>query len=245
MKIYASITFDDGKKSHLTKYYPILKKFGFPGSFYIITSQIGLAGRMDYQDLKKLFKAGNEIGSHTHTHPSLPKIDKTQLEKEFEESKKILAEFKPQTLSYPFGDYNQQVLEIASRYYKGARACGDISGKERDCGFNKKNNSAYKLKTLHLNNDFLRLIKNQKESFWLIFTVHEPPQVTFSYCLWFLKSHLPKPIDFFNLLKNLWLQNADKKEKREDLEEVCKFLKKNKIEVLTIKEGLKKFLAEE
>lgn len=241
MKIYASITFDDGKKSYLTKYYPILKKFGFPASFFIITSQIGLAGRMNYQDLKKLFKAGNEIGSHTHTHPSLPRLNKEQLESEFQKSNKILAEFKPQTLSYPFGDYNQQVMDIASKYYRGARACGDILGKEEDCGSNKKNIFPYKLKTLALNDSFSRLIKNQKESLWLIFTIHEPPQITLSYCFWSLKSRLPKPIDIFNLFKNLWLQSTNKDEQKEKLKEICVMLKKNSVKVITLAEGLKIF----
>lgn len=241
MKIYVSFTFDDGKKSYLKDYYPILKKFGFPASFYIITDQIGLKGRFDLNDLIKLYKEGNEIGSHTHTHRSLPILEEKEINDELNKSKIILKRFNVQTLSYPFGDYNQKVIKIIQKYYLCARACGDIAGKEDDMGFNTEEILPFKLKTIPLNKDFFKKIKSKKKNIWLIFTIHEPPQVTLSYCFWFLKSHFPKPIDFLNLFKNLWRHISSKEEKRNILEEICSLLKENKAEVLTVKKAIKIF----
>jgi peptidoglycan/xylan/chitin deacetylase (PgdA/CDA1 family) len=65
-------TFDDGYKDALTNTVPILKKYGYTGSFGIITQNPGTAkGNNVYaswNDIKNVQSLGNEIVSHTQNH---------------------------------------------------------------------------------------------------------------------------------------------------------------------------------
>ena len=67
------LTFDDGWKSVL-RAVPILNRYGFKASFWIITGK-GIGGSyMDWSDIEKLAKNPRfEIESHTVTHPWDPK----------------------------------------------------------------------------------------------------------------------------------------------------------------------------
>lgn len=241
MKIYASITFDDGKKSHLTDYYPILKKFGFKGSFYPIVDQIGLSGRMNWEELRYLYKEGNEIGSHTYSHQSLIGLKEKEIDFELKKSFNALKEFNPKSLSYPFGNYNSIVKKIAAKYFLAGRACGDIKGKEIDYGFNKNKPDKFSLKTICLNDHDYPKYKNNK-LIWLIYVIHEPPRITFDYCLHSLKTRKIYPDDIFNLFKNILNQFSKKTEDvNSDLLKLCQILKSNSIKVIPISEGVKLF----
>ena len=239
MKIYASISFDDGKKTHLTEYYPILKKFCFRGSFYPIVDQIGLSGRMNWKDLEFLYKEGNEIGSHTFSHRSLLDLNDSEIEVELKKSKEALKKFKTESLSYPFGNHNERVDQIASKYYLCARACGDIQGNEADYGINKRMFNKYSLKTLSLNDNIVSIYK--KESFaWLIYVIHESPTVSLDYCLHSLKTRKVKVNDLFNFFKNLTVQSFNTKKSESDcLFKLCQALGQNKVKVMTISQTIK------
>jgi peptidoglycan/xylan/chitin deacetylase (PgdA/CDA1 family) len=73
---------------------------------------------MSWNDVRELQQAGFHIGSHTHTHPILAKIE-TEEEIAFElkhSAERIAAEtgLTPDTISYPIGSYDERVLKVAS-----------------------------------------------------------------------------------------------------------------------------------
>lgn len=76
---------------------------------------------MSEEQIKDLYNHGNEIGSHTHTHPHLPKLSDNKLDFELRKSKEILKPFKAETLAYPYGEYDNRVISHVSRYYTSAR----------------------------------------------------------------------------------------------------------------------------
>lgn len=69
-----ALTFDDGEKTHLTIVAPLLEKYGYRGTFNIITEFVGKGGRMTWDDIRELKRRGHEIASHTLTHPALPRL---------------------------------------------------------------------------------------------------------------------------------------------------------------------------
>jgi len=65
------ITFDDGDQDVYQNAYPIMRQYGFVGTFYIVTSRMGAEGYVGVDQLKELIASGWEIGSHTIDHIDL------------------------------------------------------------------------------------------------------------------------------------------------------------------------------
>ena len=69
------INFDDGPKSQLIYAKPILDKYGFKASFFIICGRVGTErSSMNWQDIAELKKDGMDIESHSMTHTNLNKL---------------------------------------------------------------------------------------------------------------------------------------------------------------------------
>lgn len=236
----ASLTFDDGSENYFTKFRKILKEYQYQATFYLITGQIGLKNRLNWSQVEKLYREGNEIGSHTHTHMSLPSLSDKNLDFELRESKRRLARFKPTTLSYPFGDYNQQVINFAKKYYSAARTCGDLEGYEKDLGFNSRGLNPFCLKTVNLMPP-KNFSNPSKDDSWLIFVVHDPPKMSLDYAFWSLKKRKLGIRDGLNFFQNLLHHRAREENTVDRLIKVCRFLKKHSLKVVTISEGMKIF----
>lgn len=195
-----SITFDDGTKFQYNKFYPVLSEYEINATFFIVTSQIGRPGRMTWGQLEDLYKHGNEIGSHTHTHPHLTEISEHDLEYELRKSRALLDSFGCKTLAYPFGECNRKVIDNAKRYYVAARSYYDLTMKSRNYGHNfGLAGERYKLKVFPTENVFppytmplleLTLARFQqvirdvieegiKRKAWTIFVFHGQHDLTF------------------------------------------------------------------
>lgn len=133
-----SLTFDDGNSIQYKKFYPILAELDINATFYIVTSEIGKPGKMTWNELQQLYAGGNEVGSHTHTHPRLTTLPTSELDLELKRSKSLLKPFGCTTLAYPFGEYNDRVVECAKRYYAAARSYHDPITRGRDIGYNDR-----------------------------------------------------------------------------------------------------------
>jgi len=98
------ITFDDGNPDIYQNAFPIMQKYGYIGTFYII-SHLGAKDCVTADQLKEMAAAGWEIGSHRMTH-----IDLTQnhasLAMEVSSSRTMLEKalnVPVNTFAYPFG----------------------------------------------------------------------------------------------------------------------------------------------
>jgi len=114
-----TFTFDDGYESTYTEAFPILEKYGFIGTAYVIPSKLGKPGYMTIEQLHKLADAGWEIGSHTMTHPHLIELPLCEVEVELSVSKAWLegAGFSVSSFATPYGDYNEDILDLIKKYY--------------------------------------------------------------------------------------------------------------------------------
>ncbi len=101
------ITFDDGYLDAYTEAFPVLKKYGFTGTFFIITNFIGKDNYMNSDQIAALRKAGMEIGSHTLTHPDLTDLESADVRRQLTESKDDTNVF-----CYPAGRYNDRVKDL-------------------------------------------------------------------------------------------------------------------------------------
>jgi len=119
------LTFDDGYKSHYDNAFPILKKYNAKGVFFIISSKPDNdLNYASWDQLKEMADNGQEIASHTVSHPNLANLSKVEIRNELEISKNIIEEKigKPViSFCYPSGKYDQRVIEIAKENYLFAR----------------------------------------------------------------------------------------------------------------------------
>ena len=112
------VSFDDGWEEQYAVAYPVLKKHGYIGTFFIYTNAVDRGKFMTWQQLVEMSAAGMDIQSHTVSHPHLKTLDATAAAKELVDSKSILEKHlgKPVVvLDYPFGEYNESIIDLAKR----------------------------------------------------------------------------------------------------------------------------------
>ena len=121
------LTFDDGHKSNYEFAFPILKKYSFSATFFIIAGKIGENYYLSPGEIKEMAENGMEIGSHSLSHSYLPLLDVNDIKRETIESKKTIESYidKPiDWFAYPGGHLNNVVIEcVKSAGYKGAASC--------------------------------------------------------------------------------------------------------------------------
>jgi peptidoglycan/xylan/chitin deacetylase (PgdA/CDA1 family) len=130
------VTFDDAYTSVFNGV-PILRRLGVPETVFACSSYAAdgrpldvpeVAERLaaaphemktlDWDGLRDLGSQGVEIGSHTMTHPHLPRLGDAELERELVSSRLELEDELGRLcrfLAYPFGDENGRVREAARR----------------------------------------------------------------------------------------------------------------------------------
>src|SRR5206468_12387676 len=75
------LNFDDNRKSQFTQVKPILDKYGFKATFYVVCNYLdNKNGYMNWTELETLYKEGHDIGSHTMNHANLSDSSKKSLE---------------------------------------------------------------------------------------------------------------------------------------------------------------------
>jgi len=123
---YVILNFDDNRKSQFTQVKPILDKYGFKATFYVVCKYLdNKKGYMNWTELETLHKEGHDIGSHTMNHANLSDSSIKSLEYQIGKSKECLQEhgINATTFAYPFdkGWDNKTVVNIVSKYYDLAR----------------------------------------------------------------------------------------------------------------------------
>ena len=121
------LNFDDGRKSQFTQAKPILDKYGFKATFYVVCNYLdgNKKGYMNWTDIEALHKDGHDIESHTMNHHNLSDSSKNSLEYQIGESKACLKAhgIDATSFAYPFdqGWDNKTVVKVVSKYYDLAR----------------------------------------------------------------------------------------------------------------------------
>ena len=123
------ITFDDGYQNNLINAAPVLKKYNFSATCYIVNKKIGSSNTWDLDygisqrplmtsdEIQEWVDLGMDIGAHSQTHADLTKISEKQARKEINDCKAELENkfnISIDDFCYPFGRFNESVCNIAS-----------------------------------------------------------------------------------------------------------------------------------
>jgi len=172
-----SLNFDDGFLSAYTNATPILTSAGLKATYYIIQDET-TAGDPSYMTLaqvKTLYAAGNEIGSHSKTHDDMTTMPAILLATQTTGTKTWFTNNgmpKVTTFAYPYGAYDDTV-ETA------VKNAGFVAARSAFGGFNDKGTNKYEFKTFIVQNtttaaDIQAQIDYATQNkMWLILLFHE------------------------------------------------------------------------
>ena len=125
----AILTFDDGMLSQYTYAKPILDKYNFKATFYIICNSVDKENRMNWNNIQTLEEEEHKIGSHSMNHQRLGKLSNNEMKYEIIESKRCLENrgFNVTSFSFPYndGDNNKDIIKNIAKNYHIARTASD------------------------------------------------------------------------------------------------------------------------
>jgi peptidoglycan/xylan/chitin deacetylase (PgdA/CDA1 family) len=140
------LTFDDGFESVYTEAFPILARYGFTATVFLVGDSYGgqndwpgqpaLIPRfslLNWAQIRELAQYGIDFGGHTLTHPRLDRLGPAQLRQEIVTAQARLEEqlgHPVELFAYPYGSYSAAAKALVEQTYCGACSVrlGVVSG---------------------------------------------------------------------------------------------------------------------
>jgi peptidoglycan/xylan/chitin deacetylase (PgdA/CDA1 family) len=125
-----ALTFDDGYADTLTAAAPLMKRYGFGATCYVVSGALGTHNRWDaqylqetkplmsHQQLDQWLAAGMEVGSHSRSHQRLHELPPDVARDEILESRIELRNMLGvpiEHFAYPFGNFTAATIELVRR----------------------------------------------------------------------------------------------------------------------------------
>ena len=122
------ITLDDGYLNNLTHAAPVLQRYGFSATCYVVSQMLGKTNAWDREagipeatlmsaaQLREWVSHGQEVGAHTQNHVRLMQLDRTHAREEITHCKTDLEELmgaSVQHFCYPYGEYAPEHVAMA------------------------------------------------------------------------------------------------------------------------------------
>ena len=119
-----AISFDDSYATVYESAYPLLKKRGWPFTFFINTAAVSTSRLfVTWEQLQEMSRNGVTIANHTMQHNHVPRLNKGETQRQWYERTKTEIESAqatiekhigsaPKIFAYPFGEYDIEVQKI-------------------------------------------------------------------------------------------------------------------------------------
>ena len=141
-----AITFDDAYLSIYTEAFPRLRKRNWPFTIFVSSEGIdnGYADYLNWDQLREMTKAGNEIGNHSHSHAHLVRRLKGESNTQWQTRVRSDIEMGANRIkdeigsdsslfAYPYGEYSQSIKAILrSLGYRGIAQQSGAIGAQSD-----------------------------------------------------------------------------------------------------------------
>lgn len=130
-----ALTFDDGYEDFLKEALPLLLRYGFPATLFVVSGQcngprrwagLGAGKRLlGWPQLKEIAQAGIELGAHTMDHLDLTTLVAEEAARQMANCRKEMEDRLGQPVTafaYPYGRCNAAVKALAQEQFR--LACG-------------------------------------------------------------------------------------------------------------------------
>ncbi|MFQ5853701.1 MAG: polysaccharide deacetylase family protein [Candidatus Binatia bacterium] len=141
-KHLVAITFDDGFRSVYEYAVPVLQRYGYTATVFLVTDycdrtnawpgqplSIERRPLLRWSEIREMSQSGIAFGSHTRTHPDLRIMTKRDAEHELVASKKAIEDAigsAVNVFAYPYGVYDNFTRRLASTHF--SLACSATLG---------------------------------------------------------------------------------------------------------------------
>ncbi len=104
-----TLTFDDGYEDNYSVVFPLLRRFGFTATFFVVTSTVGTRDHLTVPQIREMAAAGMEIESHGVHHIDFSLLSPDDARRELLQSRATIEGWtgRPVTFfAYPAGRYS-------------------------------------------------------------------------------------------------------------------------------------------
>lgn len=134
------LTFDDGYQDFYTTVFPILDKYKFKATVFLVANQVGQktdwqgqrnaqsAQLMTWSEIRELSQYGITFGNHTLTHPRLTKLKPEIAQREISDAKLKIEDnlgIEVDLFCYPFTANNKKIQQLVEESGHVAACAGD------------------------------------------------------------------------------------------------------------------------
>ena len=133
------LTFDDGYTDTVHAALPRLQLYGMRATLFVITGYMGQSNRwntracydaqhMTWDELRYWHENGGDLGGHCHLHHCMTRLSFEELRETVEQNKRLIEKETgsvPRAFAYPYGRFNQAIIDVVRQHYELAFATDD------------------------------------------------------------------------------------------------------------------------
>lgn len=125
-----TFSFDDGIMQDI-RLIKLLDKYSLKATFHINSglAKEGTSFQIDHlqvdhillKDIPSIYQ-NHEVAMHSYTHPNMTELNKTEIDYQIEKDQKTLKKligYQPIGFAYPYGFYNQDIMDALAKYHIG------------------------------------------------------------------------------------------------------------------------------